>query len=202
MITMATRTNQKERTHQAIVSAAARLVDGGCADPSIDDIAEEALVSRATVYRYFESTGDVLWQVFSDRHMLDAETARPITSDDLTERVLVAEENVNDYLFGDHAGTRAFERVMLDRQVRGLSTKDDRPGRRFGQIDAALAPLESSIGSDDLELVRHALSLAIGSQAMIALLDTGRLDPERAREVTRFACEAIVREAERLADSA
>ena len=111
---MATRTNQKERTHQAIVSAAARLVDSGCANPSIDDIAEEALVSRATVYRYFESTDDVLWQVVSDRHMIDAETARPITSDDLTERVLDAEENVNDYLFGNREGTRAFERVMLD----------------------------------------------------------------------------------------
>jgi len=201
MIIMATRTNQKERTHQAIVSAAARLVDGGCANPTIDDIAEEALVSRATVYRYFESTADVLWQVFSDRHMLDAEAARPITSDDLTERVLSAEENVNDYLFRNHEGTRAFERVMLERRVQGRSTDEDRPGRRFRQIDAALAPLEPRIDPDELEVVQHALSLAIGSQAMIALLDTGRLDAERARDVTRFACRAIVNEAERLADS-
>ena len=198
---MATRTNQKERTHQAIVSAAARLIDTGCVNPTIDDIAEEALVSRATVYRYFESTDDVLWQVFSDRHMLDAETARPITSDNLTERVLAAEENVNDYLFGHHEGTRAFERVMLERRVQGRSTDHDRPGRRFRQIDTALAPLEPRLGPDALELVRHALSLAIGSQAMIALLDTGQLDPKRARDVTHFACQAIINEAKRLADS-
>ena len=30
---------------------------------------------------------------------------------------------------------------------------------------------------------------------MIALLDTGQLDPERARDVTRFACQAIINEA-------
>ena len=33
---------------------------------------------------------------------------------------------------------------------------------------------------------------------MMALRDTGRLDPERAREVTRFTCDAIVAEAERM----
>ena len=198
---MATRTNQKERTRQAIVSAAARLVDGGCTNPSIDDIAEEALVSRATLYRYFESTDDLLWQVFSDRHMIDAETAKPITGDDLTERVLTAEENINDYLFGNEQGTRAFERVMLERVVQGRNTEEDRPGRRFLQIDAALAPLAESLSPDELQLVRHALSLAIGSQAMLALLDTGKLDSDRARDVTRFTCRAIVEQANRLADT-
>ena len=49
--------------------------------------------------------------------------------------------------------------------------------------------------------LRDALSLAIGSQAMIALLDTGRLDPQRARDVARFACRAIAAEAERMMDA-
>ena len=196
---MAARTNKKERTRRAIVDAAARLLDGGSANPTIDEVADEALVSRATVYRYFESTVDLLWQVYSDRDVPDAENSMAMAGDDATERVLVAEANVNDYLFGDEAGTRAFERVMLERKVHGRSTSEDRPGRRFLQIDAALAPLEGRLDADDLELVRHALSLAIGSQAMVALLDTGRLDADRARDVTRFACRAIVDHAERLA---
>lgn len=198
---MATRSNQKARTHQAIVSAAERLVDRGCPKPSIDDVAEEALVSRATVYRYFESTDELLWHVYSDRRMRDADAAMAIVGDDLTERVLAAEASVNDYLFDDAQGTRAFERVMLERRLAGTTTDEDRPGRRFRQIDAALAPLEDHLGAGELDLVRHALSLAIGSQAMIALLDTGQLDPDRAREVTQFACVAIIREAERLAGS-
>lgn len=197
MFIMTTRSNQKERTRQAIAAAATRLVDNGSTNPSIDDVAEEALVSRATVYRYFDSTDDLLWQVYSDRHMGDAETAMP-GGDDLTERVLAAEANVNDYIFGNQEGTRAFERVMLERHVQGRSTDHDRPGRRFQQIDAALAPLEQQLDADQMELVRHGLSLAIGSQAMVALLDTGQLEPERARDVTRFVCRAVVNEAERL----
>ena len=201
LLVMATRLNQKERTRREIVAAAARLLDEGQSTPSIDDVAEEALVSRATVYRYFDSVDDLLWQVYSDRHVLDAETAMDIAGRDLNQRVLAAEKNVNDYLFGDEDGTRTFERVMLERIVQGRSTPEDRPGRRFEQIDAALGPLEERLDVHQLRLVRHALSLAIGSQAMIALLDTGRLDADLAREVTRFACEAITKEAERLAEA-
>ena len=50
-----------------------------------------------------------------------------------------------------------------------------------------------------IRLIRHALSLAIGSQALIALLDTAALDPHEARDVTRFVCSAIVNEVDRLA---
>lgn len=183
------------------MDATARLVDAGNTSPTIDDVAEEALVSRATVYRYFESTDDLLWQVYSDRHVRDAETSMSIAGDDLTQRVLAAEANVNDYLFGHQEGTRAFERVMLERRLQGRATDDDRPGRRFHQIDAALAPLEGRVDPDDLQLIRHALALAIGSQALVALLDTALLDTDRAREVTRFACQAITKEAERLAEN-
>lgn len=196
---MAARSNQKERTRREIVAAAARILDSGCPNPTIDAVAEEALVSRATVYRYFDSTDDLLWQVYSDRHVRDAETSMAIAGNDLAQRVLAAEANVNDYLFGDENGTRAFERVMLERRLQGRSTPGDRPGRRFLQIDAALEPLEADLDPEQLQLIRHALSLAIGSQAMVALLDTGQLDVDLARQVTRFACEAIVKEAERIA---
>ena len=201
MVVMATRSNQKERTRRAIIAAAGRLVDAGTGSPTIDEVADEALVSRATVYRYFESTDDLLWQLYSDRHVPDPERLMAVAGDDLTERVLVAEKNVNDYLFDDADGTRAFERVMLERRLEGRSTDHDRPGRRFVQIDAALAPLEGRLEHHQLLLVRHALALAIGSQGMVALLDTAALDADAAREVTRFACAAIVNEAERLAAS-
>ena len=52
----------------------------------------------------------------------------------------------------------------------------------------------------DVRLVRHALSLAIGSQSMVALLDTAGLDPDEARTVTQFVCRAIASETQRLVD--
>ena len=196
---MAPRTNQRERTRQALVDAAASLLDEGRADPTIDEVTERALVSRATFYRYFESASDLMWQVFSDRSIPSTDETFGDAGDDVTERVVRAEKVINDYLFGDADGTRAFERAVLERALNGTATDADRAGRRLGYIDAALEPIVDRLSPADLVRVRHALALTMGSQVVSALLDTCKLDPETARDVTGFAVRAIAAEANRLA---
>ncbi len=197
---MAVRTNQRERTRNAIVAAAAELLDEGRPDPTIDELADRALVSRATVYRYFGSAADAMWQVFADRAIASVEDTFADAGDDLAERACRAEAVVNGYLFGDPDGTRAFERAVLDRALNGADTTDDRSARRLAYIDAALEPVADRLAPVDLARVRHALALTMGSQVVTALLDTCRLDTEMARDVTRFAVRAIAAEARRLAD--
>jgi AcrR family transcriptional regulator len=51
--------NQKRRTRAALVEAAQRLLDQG-RTPTVADVADEALVSRATAYRYFPSQEHLL----------------------------------------------------------------------------------------------------------------------------------------------
>jgi hypothetical protein len=46
------RENQRRRTRKDLLQAAARLMKEG-RTPSLDEVAETALVSRATAYRYF-----------------------------------------------------------------------------------------------------------------------------------------------------
>ena len=48
------RPNQKTRTRKDLLQAAARLMKQG-RHPTLEEVAEEALVSRATAYRYFPS---------------------------------------------------------------------------------------------------------------------------------------------------
>jgi AcrR family transcriptional regulator len=48
------RPNQKTRTRKDLLQAAARLMKQG-RTPTLEEVAEEALVSRATAYRYFPS---------------------------------------------------------------------------------------------------------------------------------------------------
>ncbi len=198
---MAPRENQRARTRRSILDATAALLDEGRADPSIDEIADRALVSRATAYRYFESASDAVWQVVSDRSLTPPEEALAGAGDDVTERLLRVEKVVNDYLFGDPNGTRAFERAVLGRALDGSGTPDDRAARRLHYIDAALEPLAGRLSPHELELVRHALALTMGSQVVTTLLDTCRLDPAAARDVTTFALGAIVAEALRLVDA-
>lgn len=199
---MASRLNQKARTRQALLDGASQMLAHGTADPSMDQIADAAHVSRATAYRYFDSSGDVVWEAMSDRDIADIEDVMATAFDDVVARVLAAEEAINGYLFDDPDGARAFERAALDRSLRGVAQDTDRAARRLRYIDAALEPIADRLSTSDRRRVRHALALAMGSQAVPAMLDTCRLDIDEARSATRFACKTIATEASRLASAA
>ena len=62
---MSERTAQRTRTRKAIVRAAARLIERG-ERPSLDEVAAEADVSRATAYRYFPGLDALLSEAAVD----------------------------------------------------------------------------------------------------------------------------------------
>lgn len=193
---MVTRTNQKERTRSAIVDACEALLDRGI-DPSIDEIAEEAGVSRATVYRYFDSPAMVTWHAMSNKAMVPAGEVFAHTGDDVGSRVLAAERVVNDYIFENAHGVRMFQMGTIQRQLDGTTDPAERPVRRLTYIDEALEPIVDSLPPELAHRLRHGLALAIGAEALLATVDTCRLDPEDARAVTRWVCEALVERAVR-----
>lgn len=60
------RVRQKMRTRKAILEAAARLLGNGGQVPDLEAVASEALVSRATLYRYFPSLDGLMAEVAAD----------------------------------------------------------------------------------------------------------------------------------------
>src|SRR5690606_5274731 len=59
------RANQLRRTRKDLLQAAARLTSQG-RDPSLEEIAEEAMVSRATAYRHFPDVTALLVEAALD----------------------------------------------------------------------------------------------------------------------------------------
>ena len=193
---MAARTAQKERTRQAIVDACAELIAEG-QNPSIDDVAERSGISRATIYRYFNRPIDIVWHVMADRAMPDFQAQFDAADDGLVDRVVAGERGVGDFLFENVARVRAFEVTVLGRVIDGTATDEDRPARRLTYIDQAIEPSRDALGDRTADLLRHSLAMVIGSEAVIALTDACKLDEDDAREVTRWACEALVAHAMR-----
>jgi AcrR family transcriptional regulator len=188
------RPQQKQRTRKALLQAASQLTKQG-RRPTLDEIAEEALVSRATAYRYFPNVEALHLEASIDIETPLAEDAlRGAPADDVVARL----EHVDDALHAMIAANEAPLRMMLaqslERSARG-ETDAQLPGRqnrRTPLFAAALAPANGSIKPAALKNLKHALALVIGPEAMVVFKDVLRLDDAEARKVRRWAIRALV----------
>jgi AcrR family transcriptional regulator len=189
------RTNQKQRTRQALLDACARVLELG-RTPTLAEVAEEALVSRATAYRYFPSIEALIEEAFFERAIPTAEEVFSEQIDDPLERVLRVEQALNDVLFAHEVSTHVVVRNIIDAWLaEGHGNRVMRPGRRLPALDAALEPLADALGQRRLRRLRNALALTIGTEAVLATRDVCGLDVDEAREVTRWASAALLRQA-------
>lgn len=189
--TDAGRVNQKLRTRQALIDAARQLVAAG-GSPTLAEVADHALVSKTTAYRYFASAEDLIAEVFFDRDFPTVDDVLGRAGDEPTGRVLAVEEAVNDTLLAHEQAMRMIVRNAIDM---ALTADDDAPlriGRRQTLITAALEPLQDELAPVVFERLHHALSLTIGPEAILAARDVCGLSPAETRHVTRWATEALV----------
>ena len=191
---MATRERQRERTRQAILEAAAELLDAQ-ADVTIEGVVECSGISRATVYRYFDSADDIAWHALTDRATDDAEAVVRAAGPDPLTRVGAAERGVHDFLFSDADNLRRIVATTVARVLEGRSQDTDRPARRLRYIDTAIEPIADELGDEATFRLRHALAAVIGTEAFVALVDVCRIDPDEARDVLAWASQALVRQA-------
>ena len=186
------RAAQKRRTRQALLDAANVLLDEG-RRPSLDDVAERAEVSRATAYRYFTSSDDLLTDAVIDRSLVPAEVLFPEREGSLLDRVLAVEEAANPLLLADEVAVHVISRVTSEAWLAGGPDEPGgRPGRRLPLIDAALAPYADMLGRGRTRRLRDAIALAIGIEAVLTLRDVCELPPDDARETARWAIRALV----------
>jgi AcrR family transcriptional regulator len=173
------RTNQKERTRTAIVQAARALMTSG-AELSMSLVAARALVSEATAYRYFPDLASLLAEAFTGLWPTPAESMAPLAHvDDPAERIAYATEA----LLRDVHAYQGAVRAMIAAAITRPDAEPKRPGRRFGLIDEALAPLAATRTEADrepLEQLKRDLAIVISAEAFFNLTDFCDLTPEAA----------------------
>lgn len=181
------RANQKTRTRRAIVDAAAELVRTG-SDVTMPEVAKLALVSEATAYRYFPDLESLLHETLSDMWPSPADALEPVaSSNDPVERVAFACEFLLLGVLSYQRAVRAMISVTITRPELAAS----RPGIRFGLIDYALAPFESTLAARDPEALpqlKRDLAVVVSAEALFILTDLCGLNPDDAiASATRIA---------------
>lgn len=176
------------------MSAAARLLKEGVT-PSIEAVAEAAMVSRATAYRYFPSLDALLVEAPLEGDAPDPDTLfAESRSTDPEERIDTAEAALHDMVYRNEAQLRRLLSSALGRAA-GDGATPVRQNRRSPLIEAALAPAKRRLSKAAYQRLCAALAVYFGPESMVVFRDVLQLDAAQARKVKSWAVRALVRAA-------
>jgi len=187
------RTNQKLRTHIALVECAANLLKEGKSF-TVADVADQARVGRTTAYRYFPSVEQLV--VHASLHAITEVEKKNIGLElegasspyDRLRRVIEA----SDKSIKDHEHVY---RTMLRESLNNDESDRDLPrrsGARKAVLDAAIGSLKRELGDRRYERLTAALSLFIGVEAAVVLRDVVKISDEEAREIKVWGANVIL----------
>ena len=194
------RVNQKRRTRAAIVAAARAILDRG-ETPTVAQVAEEAQMTRTTVYRYFPNHEALLVElsvsVGVDEGFAEL-LAGPLDGDITPQtRLLEVIDELNRYVAANERLYRTAQRHYLDtwlaaERVGEHDRHQVREGRRLRWISATLAPLRDTMPDADLRRLESALCLVTGGEAFTVLRDVCGLEADEAIAVAHWAAQALL----------
>jgi hypothetical protein len=190
------RVNQRARTRNDLLLAAGRLLGEG-RSPTMEEVAAEAMVSRATAYRYFPSMEALLVEAPIYGKVPDpsevfagASLAAP------EDRVDAAEAALHEMVYSNELQLRA---LMLNSLKLSLEDGEGgmpvRQSRRMGLIDSALEPARAKLDKKSYNRLRAALCLFFGPESMIVFKDVLPLSKVEARKVKSWGIRVLVRSA-------
>lgn len=197
------RPNQRTRTRKDLLQAASRLMNQG-RRPTLEEIAEEALVSRATAYRYFPSVEAVLIEAPLEGAAPEPEQLfGDVASDDPVERLERVDAALADMIAANETSLRLMLASSLQRSVNGERNSDvpSRQNRRTALIEAALEPARDQFTPTALKTLTKSLALIVGTESMVVLKDVLRQNETDARKVRRWAIRALVEAARKPSSS-
>jgi AcrR family transcriptional regulator len=168
--------------------------------PSLDEVAAEALVSRATAYRYFPRVEALLLEASLDLAVPDPkELLRDESPDDPVARVERVDTALHEMMLANEPQLRMMLMHSLEHGLDGATETSlpARQNRRTPLIEAALEPARKQFRPADLKTLSKALALIIGTEAMVVFKDVLRVDDAEARKVKRWAIRALVEAAKK-----
>lgn len=185
------RSNQKQRTREALVTAARAQVQAGHS-PTVEEAAAAAGISRTTAYRYFPNQRSLL----AAAHPETVATSMLVTEKASTDPAERLDEVVGTFikLIVD---TEQQQRTMLKLSLEPASGErlPLRQGRAIAWITEALEPLQGQLSDDQIHDLVLAIRSATGIESLVWLTDIGGLSREKAAELMLWTSRCLLQAA-------
>lgn len=184
------RVKQKQKTRIAIIEAAKRLMEKS-RKITLEDVAEEAGISRATIYRYFSNVDLLITETSLDiYYRTPHELAQDIAELSLQERVFYLQDYYNklaqehEIAFRRYLSTALAESVTSNKKIRGA--------RRVEALKLALAPFKGRMSRKDYVRLINISSVLMGIDALTISKDVCGLDNQETSELLSWALSQIL----------
>jgi AcrR family transcriptional regulator len=190
------RTGQKQRTRHDLLQAASRLMKQGQL-PKLPEVAKEAMISRATAYRYFSSDEALIAEAaLQVRTPTAAQLFAGDTSLDPEERLLKANTLMHDFAWKNQTQLKFIVARLLDQTTASNGVREmPRQNRRTDFIHTALAPARDRFDAAAYRKLYAAVALVIGTESMLVFHDVLQIEEAEAREVENWAIRVLTQAA-------
>jgi AcrR family transcriptional regulator len=176
------------------MEAAQRLLEQG-QTPTVAEVADEALVSRATAYRYFPSQEHLLLDVVLERSIeeINRRVDAAMGSTDVAARLEALVSTIQDEVVRHEPGFRTLLQLSIAQpQSDSPTVAAIRGERRLKWIEQALEPVAGELDNRTRRVLVSALMLCVGAEAFVVLRDLCGLDPAEAEETLRWGALAML----------
>ncbi|MFI7588559.1 TetR/AcrR family transcriptional regulator [Spongisporangium articulatum] len=180
------RTHQKARTREALLEAARRILTSGH-EPTVEEAAAEAKVSRTTAYRYFPTRQSLV--LAAHPQTLQTSLLPDDAPSDTGARLDLVMQAFTELTLTWEPQLRAALRASLEP---GSEPPTLRGGRAIGWIADALSPLRGQVDVDRLAV---AIRSATGVETFVWLVDVAGLSRDDAAHLMRWSAAALLNRA-------
>ncbi len=186
------RTQQKQRTRQALVAAAREMVAQGMT-PTVEASAAKASISRTTAYRYFPNQRTLLLSAHPE---IEARSLLPENPpEDPEDRLDMVIQTFLRLIVDTEPQQRTMLRLSLEPDPTLRGELPLRQGRAIGWITEALSPLRDRMSEAQVRRLAVAIRSAAGIESLVWLTDIAGLSREDAVNVMRQSARALLRSA-------
>jgi len=185
------RSAQKARTRAVLVLAARELVTAGV-EPTIEEAAAAACISRTTAYRYFPNKRALLLAAHPEIAATSMLPANP--PEDPAARLDAVVCNFSAMILDTEAQQRTTLRLALEDGAE-RDALPLRQGRAIAWISEALDGLCDDLSDEQVRQLVLSIRATIGIEAIVWLVDVAGLSRNDAVALTRWSAQALLQRA-------
>lgn len=181
------RVRQKQETRTRILETAQRLLQTHTTF-SLEDVAREMAISRATIYRYYSSVDLLCAEAFlSFQVKQPADFLADVQGMALPDALLYVQQYFNHLAQRHESAYRKYMSVVLAESVKPDNGRQLRGGRRPAALEAVLQLHAPALTPEQHARLRQITTVLCGIEPLIANRDVNGLSCDESQELLHWA---------------